>query len=61
MRTTVKISCLTDLFGPYEQNSGRRLVRSGEDAGVHQQDQRRAILAGGHRNKPDLGAAIARP
>jgi branched-chain amino acid transport system substrate-binding protein len=60
----VKIGVLTDLSGPYEQNSGNGSVEAAkmaaEEFGNAINGTPIEIIAGDHQNKPDLGAAIAR-
>jgi branched-chain amino acid transport system substrate-binding protein len=60
----IKIGVLTDLSGPYEQNSGVGSVEAAKMAadefgntinGVPVE-----IVSADHQNKPDIGAAIAR-
>jgi branched-chain amino acid transport system substrate-binding protein len=64
MPATVKIGVLTDLSGPYEQNSGVGSVEAAkmaaEEFGNKLNGAPIEIIAGDHQNKPDLGAAIAR-
>ena len=64
MPPSVKIGVLTDLSGPYEQNSGSGSVEAAkmaaEEFGNKINGAPIEILAGDHQNKPDLGAAIAR-
>jgi branched-chain amino acid transport system substrate-binding protein len=60
----VKIGVLTDLAGPYEQNSGAGSVEAAkmaaEEFGNKVGGATIEILAADHQNKPDIGAAIAR-
>jgi branched-chain amino acid transport system substrate-binding protein len=60
----VKIGVLTDLSGPYEQNSGVGSVEAAkmaaEELGNAINGTPVEIIAGDHQNKPDLGAAITR-
>ena len=60
----VKIGVLTDLSGPYEQNSGVGSVEAAkmaaEEVGNKINGVPVEIVAADHQNKPDIGAAIAR-
>ena len=60
----VKIGVLTDLSGPYEQNSGSGSVEAAkmaaEEFGNKINGVQDEIVAADHQNKPDIGAAIAR-
>jgi len=60
----VKIGVLTDLSGPYEQNSGAGAVEAAkmaaEEFGNKVKGVPIEIIAADHQNKPDIGAAIAR-
>jgi branched-chain amino acid transport system substrate-binding protein len=60
----VKIGVLTDLSGPYEQNSGTGSVEAAkmaaEEFGNKVNGVPIEIVAADHQNKPDIGAAIAR-
>jgi branched-chain amino acid transport system substrate-binding protein len=60
----VKIGVLTDLSGPYEQNSGVGSVEAAkmaaEEVGSKVNGVPVEIVAADHQNKPDIGAAIAR-
>jgi branched-chain amino acid transport system substrate-binding protein len=60
----VKIGVLTDLSGPYEQNSGVGAVEAAkmaaEEFGNKINGAPIEIVAADHQNKPDIGAAIAR-
>ena len=60
----VKIGVLTDLSGPYEQNSGVGAVEAAklaaEEFGNKVNGVPVEIIAADHQNKPDIGAAIAR-
>lgn len=60
----VKIGVLTDLSGPYEQNSGSGSVEAAkmaaEEFGNKINGVPVEIVAADHQNKPDIGAAIAR-
>ena len=60
----VKMGVLTDLSGPYEQNSGQRLVEAAKMAAEEFGDKVNGvpieIVSADHQNKPDIGAAIAR-
>src|SRR4051812_17183179 len=60
----VKIGVLTDLAGPYEQNSGSGSVEAAkmaaEEFGYKINGKEIEIIAAAHQNKPDVGAAIAR-
>jgi branched-chain amino acid transport system substrate-binding protein len=60
----VKIGVLTDLSGPYEQNSGNGVVEAAkmaaEEFGYKINGKPIEIIAADHQNKPDIGAAIAR-
>src|SRR5271170_8387254 len=60
----VKIGVLTDLSGPYEQNSGSGSVEAAkmaaEEFGNKVNGVPVEIVSGDHQNKPDIGAAIAR-
>jgi len=64
MPDQIKIGVLTDLSGPYEQNSGVGSVEAAkmaaEEFGNAVNGAAIEIIAGDHQNKPDLGAAIAR-
>jgi branched-chain amino acid transport system substrate-binding protein len=60
----VRIGVLTDLSGPYEQNSGAGSVEAAKMAAEEFGNQVNGapieIVAADHQNKPDIGAAIAR-
>lgn len=60
----VKIGVLSDLSGPYEQNSGNGSVEAAkmaaEEFGNRVNGAPIEIVAADHQNKPDIGAAIAR-
>ena len=60
----VKIGVLSDLSGPYEQNSGTGSVEAArmaaEEFGNKVNGTPIEIVAADHQNKPDIGAAIAR-
>jgi branched-chain amino acid transport system substrate-binding protein len=60
----VKIGVLTDLSGPYEQNSGVGSVEAAkmaaEEFGNKVNGAPIEIVAADHQNKPDIGAGIAR-
>jgi branched-chain amino acid transport system substrate-binding protein len=60
----VKIGVLTDLSGPYEQNSGIGSVEAAkmaaEEFGNKVNGVPVEIISADHQNKPDVGAAIAR-
>lgn len=60
----VKIGVLSDLSGPYEQNSGNGSVEAAkmaaEEFGNRVNGAPIEIIAADHQNKPDIGAAIAR-
>ena len=60
----VKIGVLTDLSGPYEQNSGVGSVEAAkmaaEEFGNKINGVPIEIVAADHQNKPDIGAGIAR-
>src|SRR5215469_16587890 len=60
----VKIGVLTDLSGPYEQNSGTGSVEAAKMAaegfGNKVNGVPIEIVAADHQNKPDIGAAVAR-
>ena len=60
----VKIGVLTDLSGPYEQNSGVGSVEAAkmaaEEFGNKVNGVPIEIVAADHQNKPDIGAGIAR-
>jgi branched-chain amino acid transport system substrate-binding protein len=60
----VKIGVLTDLSGPYEQNSGVGSVEAAKIAadefGNKVNGAPIEIVSADHQNKPDIGAAIAR-
>jgi branched-chain amino acid transport system substrate-binding protein len=60
----VKIGVLTDLSGPYEQNSGVGSVEAAkmaaEEFGNKINGVPVEIVSADHQNKPDIGAAIAR-
>jgi len=60
----VKIGVLTDLSGPYEQNSGSGSVEAAkiaaEEFGNKVNGVPVEIIAADHQNKPDIGAGIAR-
>jgi branched-chain amino acid transport system substrate-binding protein len=60
----VKIGVLTDLSGPYEQNSGVGSVEAAkmaaEEFGNKVNGAPIEIVSADHQNKPDIGAAIAR-
>ena len=60
----VKIGVLTDLSGPYEQNSGIGSVEAAkmaaEEFGNKINGVPIEIIAADHQNKPDIGAGIAR-
>jgi branched-chain amino acid transport system substrate-binding protein len=61
---SIKIGVLTDLSGPYEQNSGAGSVEAAkmaaEEFGNKINGKPIEILAADHQNKPDVGAALAR-
>ncbi len=60
----VKIGVLTDLSGPYEQNSGQGAVEAAkmaaEEFGGKINGVPIEIVSADHQNKPDIGASIAR-
>ncbi len=60
----VKIGVLTDLSGPYEQNSGigslEAAKMAAEELGNKVNGAPVEIISADHQNKPDIGAAIAR-
>ncbi|MBV8538760.1 MAG: ABC transporter substrate-binding protein [Alphaproteobacteria bacterium] len=60
----VKIGVLTDLSGPYEQNSGTGSVEAAkmaaEEFGNKVNGVPIEIIAADHQNKPDVGASVAR-
>jgi branched-chain amino acid transport system substrate-binding protein len=60
----IKIGVLTDLSGPYEQNSGIGSVEAAkmavEEFGSKVNGVPVEIVSADHQNKPDIGAAIAR-
>jgi branched-chain amino acid transport system substrate-binding protein len=60
----IKIGVLTDLSGPYEQNSGVGSVEAAKMAAEEFGDTINGvpleIVSADHQNKPDIGAAIAR-
>src|SRR6185437_7495789 len=60
----VKIGVLTDLSGPYEQNSGSGSVEAAkmaaEEFGNKVNGKPIEIVSADHQNKPDIGAALAR-
>ena len=60
----IKIGVLTDLSGPYEQNSGVGSVEAAkmaaEEFGNTINGVPVEIVSADHQNKPDIGAAIAR-
>jgi branched-chain amino acid transport system substrate-binding protein len=60
----VKIGVLTDLSGPYEQNSGVGSVEAAkmaaEEFGNKVNEAPIEIVSADHQNKPDIGAGIAR-
>jgi branched-chain amino acid transport system substrate-binding protein len=60
----VKIGVLTDLSGPYEQNSGAGSVEAAkmaaEEFGNKVNGAPVEIVSADHQNKPDVGAGIAR-
>ena len=60
----VKIGVLTDLSGPYEQNSGVGSVEAAkmaaEEFGNKVNGVPIEIISADHQNKPDIGAGIAR-
>jgi branched-chain amino acid transport system substrate-binding protein len=60
----VKIGVLTDLSGPYEQNSGSGSVEAAkmaaEEFGGKVNGKPIEIVSADHQNKPDIGAALAR-
>jgi branched-chain amino acid transport system substrate-binding protein len=60
----VKIGVLTDLSGPYEQNSGVGSVEAAkmaaEEFGNAINGVPLEIVSADHQNRPDIGAAIAR-
>ncbi len=60
----VRIGVLTDLGGPYEQNSGAGSVEAAkmaaEEFGGKVNGKPIEIIAADHQNKPDVGAQIAR-
>ena len=59
----IKIGVLTDLSGPYEQNSGKGSVEAAkmaaEEFGGKIHGKPIEIVAADHQNKPDIGAGIA--
>src|SRR5271157_565987 len=59
----IKIGVLTDLSGPYEQNSGNGVVEAAkmaaEEFGNQINGKPIEIVSADHQNKPDVGAAIA--
>jgi branched-chain amino acid transport system substrate-binding protein len=60
----IKIGVLTDLSGPYEQNSGVGSVEAAKMAADELGNKVNGvpveIVSADHQNKPDIGAAIAR-
>src|SRR6204780_5514347 len=60
----VKVGVLTDLSGPYEQNSGVGSVEAAkmaaEEFGGKVNGAPIGIVCADHQNKPDIGAAITR-
>ncbi len=60
----IKIGVLTDLAGPYEQNSGSGSLEAAkmaaEEFGNKVNGKPIEIIAADHQNKPDVGAGIAR-
>ena len=60
----VKVGVLTDLSGPYEQNSGQGVVEAAKMAAEEFSGKVNGvpieIVSADHQNKPDIGAAIAR-
>lgn len=60
----VKIGVLSDLGGPYEQNSGNGSVEAAriaaEEFGNRVNGKPIEIIAADHQNKPDVGSTIAR-
>jgi branched-chain amino acid transport system substrate-binding protein len=60
----VKVGVLTDLSGPYEQNSGQGVVEAAkmaaEEFGGKVNGVPIEIVSADHQNKPDIGASIAR-
>src|SRR5256885_13126002 len=60
----IKIGVLTDLAGPYEQNSGTGAFEAAkmaaEEFGNKINGRPIEIIAADHQNKPDVGAGIAR-
>ena len=60
----IKIGVLTDLSGPYEQNSGVGSVEAAKMAAEEFSNTINGasveIVSADHQNKPDIGAAIAR-
>ena len=60
----VKIGVLTDLSGPYEQNSGTGSVEAAkmaaEEFGNKINGVPVEVISADHQNKPDIGAGIAR-
>jgi len=60
----VKIGVLTDLSGPYEQNSGMGSVEAAkmaaEEFGNKVNGVPVEVISADHQNKPDIGAGIAR-
>src|SRR6516164_11208657 len=60
----VKIGVLTDLAGPYEQNSGAGSVEAAKMAAAEFGNKINGapieIVSADHQNKPDVGASIAR-
>jgi branched-chain amino acid transport system substrate-binding protein len=60
----VKVGVLTDLSGPYEQNSGQGVVEAAkmaaEEFGGKINGVPIEIVSADHQNKPDIGASIAR-
>jgi branched-chain amino acid transport system substrate-binding protein len=60
----IKIGVLTDLSGPYEQNSGVGSVEAAKMAAEEFGDTINGvpleIVSADHQNKPDIGAAIVR-
>jgi branched-chain amino acid transport system substrate-binding protein len=60
---TIRIGVLTDLSGPYEQNSGNGSVAAAKMAAEEFDNQINGkpieIISADHQNKPDIGSAIA--
>jgi branched-chain amino acid transport system substrate-binding protein len=59
----IKIGVMTDLSGPYEQNSGKGSVEAAkmaaEEFGYKINGKPIEIISADHQNKPDIGAGIA--